>query len=53
MDIRDEASVFYGKIQGALWIPVIAELFQEKGFDAYSLQGGYYKYLAFRMQRLL
>lgn len=89
IDIRDEASVSYGTIPGALSIPAghllellegqdteiykdlcekvqdkkiilfcmkgetsadAAERLCENGFDAYSLQGGYHRFLTIRMQ---
>lgn len=77
VDIRDQVSVSYGGIPGAVWIPQdeienqkeelpkdkklvfycmrgivskeAAENFREEGYEAYSLKGGYYKYLAFKM----
>lgn len=78
VDVRDEGSVAYGGIPGAVWISSpeisecgdklpkdkkivlycargiisveLAEVLREKGYDAYSLQGGYYRYLAVKMQ---
>lgn len=78
IDVRDEVSVAYGKIPGALNIPAesfdehmdelpkdkklvlycmrgitseeLAKSLRENGYDAYSLQGGYYKFLAWKMK---
>lgn len=78
LDIRDEGSVAYGGIPGAVCIPEesvldrleelpkdkrivaycmrgvnsydVAATLRDKGMEAYSLQGGYYKYLAVKME---
>lgn len=78
VDVRDEGSVSYGIIPGAVCIPIeevenrcdelpkdkkiviycargvvsaeTAEKLREKGYEAYSLKGGYFRYLAIRMQ---
>lgn len=78
IDLRDEGSVEYGMISGAISIPLeqvkerkeeipkdkklifycqdgkrssdIATDFCEEGYEAYSLLGGYYQYLAYRME---
>lgn len=78
IDIRNEESIAYGKIPGAIWIPVkdgeieevdmpagkklviycmrgvesldVANTLRNRGYNAYSLQGGYYSYLTSKMK---